>query len=807
MTIIRSDLVIFKPELLGDTDQSGGQRTNNKVTSGLLNDLFDPISDIDHAQSAVEIVKCYPALNTLGTEKLIGGHIFISSPPVDPLVTTMIVEAGDLNDNTRMPEMVDILESAVKPGALINGAGPEFVPFQDSFSSKYLTRNESGTSITTYLVVGDIIAITVEYTGNESATYPRLEHICQVTGVSLAVNGVVTFSPAIETLTPGPSISINSQSGCTKIRKTTTVSQLTYHGVKELQTSATLGSIELDVGSTTQQIIPTVPVQYPYSNQVPGDGSRLVTKSAILTATIARTYLFTVPSLLAVGSAKISYRPIVTYTVNTGSGNAVYSNAGMTIGSGTVSVTLTNAPVVGTPITLSYLSNTTYLNHSYVDPVPDDMIIVKNTVNSSIVYNGSRVSCYEEDDAFYIYLGAPTFEYILAGTFNYTTGNFIAASASFSAFQFTSLVSFLNGESNFSFALPFSNPRLDSFNVRVVNLVGTLLSGSSDNLGDIAGTGITGTIVNGVVSLTFSSAVDLSTLVYDVIDIYKTLPPASIFGLDPLRMPTGGTVSVFQKWGVVAIQHSQFQVVASPAPAQVKTIRTNARFADITDANNVSLWTVGNTHFTVDLDAGTVTINSSFPGFTAPFTLVDTIGELGLVANVNTDSLLLASELTRTYPAGSTVASVQNLGDLQAVVGLVRDMTSWGNNWDIDGTAATANLNTAAYPIEVSNAGAINEDWVIIFTTGTAFRLVGKNIGQVATGDTLNDFVPINNVVGEPYFIIRQEAFGGGWSAGEAIRFETFAASRPIMLVRVVESGHSQITTDRALISFRGNEA
>ena len=93
-------------------------------------------------------------------------------------------------------------------------------------------------------------------------------------------------------------------------------------------------------------------------------------------------------------------------------------------------------------------------------------------------------------------------------------------------------------------------------------------------------------------------------------------------------------------------------------------------------------------------------------------------------------------------------------------------------------------------------------------TAYVGFDRVSQAVKDVfATGDTLNDFAPINPRTQQPYFIIRSEAFGGGWNVGEAIRFATNAASKPIMLLRSVTSGHSQITTDRAVLAFRGNES
>lgn len=263
---------------------------------------------------------------------------------------------------------------------------------------------------------------------------------------------------------------------------------------------------------------------------------------------------------------------------------------------------------------------------------------------------------------------------------------------------------------------------------------------------------------------------------------------------------------MFRRWGTVALSHTQVQQVTGSV-GTVFTIRENAQFVDITDANGASLWTTNNDHFTVNKVAGTVTINSDFTGFATPFVLSDTIMELGLVSSFSGNSLVLAKPLAREYPAGTTLASVQILGDLQARVGRVRDMTAWANNWDLDGDPATGNVNAVDYPFEVKNTTAVNEDWVLIMTSATAFRCVGRRLGQIAAGDTLNDFAPINPLTNAPYFIIRSGAFGGGWQQGEAIRFATFAASNPIMLLRNVQVGHSQITTDKAVLSFFGNES
>lgn len=637
MTITRADLAIFKPELTGNSDDAGGQRSGTKLVSGKLNDLFTPISDIDHAQSAIHIAKCYPALNTSGTETLLGAHVFINQPPVDPLVSVTVVEADALNDGSRKADMVDILESSIVPG--------DAVTLNTSGESGVTGLPINSTTFRTYggkFGLGEVLVIATEYTGTESETWPRFTHYCKVTDTTDAGGGYIdhTFEPALPKALPANTVSINSQTNCGKFRRTINASGtvLKFHGVTKLTAIAAAAATTLSVAATTVPLVPTITTQIPTTTIYP----------------------------------------------------------------------------------------------------------------------------FQAD----------------------SPGNVTAC----------------------EFTLRANNPKLDTLFIQAT-IDGTLRSVTANIAGVITSTHINGTVTNGVVSLTFTGNATNTTIRYSVTNLLQTSPPASALGVDPLRLPNSGNVTIFRQWGVVAIQHSQYQAVTSPAPGQTKTIRTNARFADITDATGASLWTVGNTHYSVDIVAGTVTINSNFPGFTAPFTLTDTIGELAMVSAVGSTSLTLVNGLAREYPINATVASVQNLNDLQAYHDTVFDMTAWSGDWNSTGSPASADLNNEAYPIEMNNKGAINEDWAIIFTSSSAFRLVGKSVGQVAIGDTLNDFIPMNTLVSQPYFIIRQEAFGTGWNAGEVIRFKTYAASKPIMLVRSVQSGHSNITTDRALLSFRGNEA
>jgi hypothetical protein len=812
MTISRANLKIFKPELLGSSDDAGGQRTKLEVQSGELNELFRAISDIDHSQSAVDIVKCYPALATADTAVLLDGHVFISQKPTDDLVSLLLAETDKLTDADRMTDMVEILESSVVAGQLIRNRLIGLLAGQDSFPRAYLQSiyqfNGRDYYETIRLAQGQVIVISVEYEGNEDARWPRFEHFCQIQeSVYGGQGGVVNFNPPIPFDTPNYDVVINGETGCTKLRYVSENDGITYHGITELTAEST--SAVIAVAETQTELLPKVKtISLSAGNSITvGDdndvASGLIYKSVTIPAETGKsTYLYTVNDLLddpffaANGLQNITVIGYYNWLAN------------ISITGNTVSVVYSSNMRDGETIGISWYSSLRYSVYHSANALPSTKKLVVGSVFAMATFNDGNYGTSELIEL----TGGQLREsngYVLA-SIDYLTGAItknIDARGDFSISYDAIIEDEAISDNTVSFPLSVTEPILDTFYLTISTVGNTLLSASSDSSGTVTGNGISGTIVDDYVSLSFTQNVDLTTLRYDISETVTLSPPPELYGLNPLRIKNNGVVDHFTPWKNISVQHTQTQLVSNPAAAQTYNVRPNARFVDITDAMSKSLWTLDNQHYSVDKATGVVTINSDFSGFTAPFLLTDSIGETVLVTDVKPNALVLASALTQTYPVGSTVSSVQNLGDLQARVGIVRDMTAWANNWDQDGDGATGNLNVVDFPIEVVNNNATNEEWVLIFTTPTAFRCIGKRLGQIATGDTLNDFMPINPLTLAPYFIIRAGAFGGGWQAGEAIRFATYASSKPVMLLRSVQAGHSEINEDRPVLAFRGNES
>ncbi|MCP5775259.1 hypothetical protein NL389_36105, partial [Klebsiella pneumoniae] len=59
---------------------------------------------------------------------------------------------------------------------------------------------------------------------------------------------------------------------------------------------------------------------------------------------------------------------------------------------------------------------------------------------------------------------------------------------------------------------------------------------------------------------------------------------------------------------------------------------------------------------------------------------------------------------------------------------------TWNSIWNDQPSegAISANYNDALYPIEVTNKGAIQERWALVFISDTTFRIVGETTGQLA---------------------------------------------------------------------------
>lgn len=468
-------------------------------------------------------------------------------------------------------------------------------------------------------------------------------------------------------------------------------------------------------------------------------------------------------------------------------------------------------------------------------------------VPGSVMFSWGGQTYYDLNGTLYTNFNPATNAGTQAGTINYATGECKVTNFTSGGANSIALVSMLTtqGGSPVDFAtfrIPAAPVVPSSLQIQFSPVTGGTVTVSASADGTISGTNVFGTVnyQTGVVNLRFGKMVTAAgnetqiwynadavtadgkimkpypvfadTITFNAV-AYSYLPlDSSVLGLDPVRLPTDGRVPIFQKGYVVVVHHTE-TVPFPNANAGIQVSATRVRLATgrVIDSSVPYKVLSDATMYTMDLNAGTCTLNSniSTAGLTLPLMFENRVEDMALVSDVQiTGKLSLTRQLTHTFPSpGTRVSSALVAGDLQAqALGMFAQAT-WTGAWSnaLIGSAPTANYNNAQYPLVVNNKGALQERWALIFTDAQNFRVVGEQSGQVATGNINQDCAPNNPATNQPYFTVRAAGWGGGWQAGNVLRFNTAAANFPVWFARTVLQGPATVQDDVFQVQIRGD--
>lgn len=302
--------------------------------------------------------------------------------------------------------------------------------------------------------------------------------------------------------------------------------------------------------------------------------------------------------------------------------------------------------------------------------------------------------------------------------------------------------------------------------------------------------------------------VDASSVRYNAV-AYTYIPlDSEILGLSATRLPIDGRVPIFRVGGLGIVSSSKVQELPSAIAGTTYDLNDQRiSWAELEDANGTK---VAFDLYTVDYDYGRVTLGGDFVlgNLVAPLTVKYRYQDMGLIRDVQINGqLTFTKPLTHNYDAVDTiVGSALVIGDMQARYTRKFVQGSWSNTWaDEPISGILANYNDSLYPLQVTNKGAIQERWALIFTDAQSFRCVGEYSGQIGTGTTNADYAPINPVTGVPYFIIKKEGWGAGWANGNVLRFNTVAANFPVWVIRTVKQSEPSVISDQFQIMLRGD--
>ena len=300
--------------------------------------------------------------------------------------------------------------------------------------------------------------------------------------------------------------------------------------------------------------------------------------------------------------------------------------------------------------------------------------------------------------------------------------------------------------------------------------------------------------------------------------VYKSIPAdPELIGIDPVRLPNDGRVPGFNPGRIAVVSHTAVTDVPSPTAGGTTDLgRERIGFIEITDAEGEAIDSIW---YTLDPQAGEVTWANplNLSAYTMPVRIRHRIQDIALVTDVAvTGHVTLSVPVTHDYPAGAVLSSALEWVDMQARYNNLFDQQTYSaGTWsdELVGAPAAASYNDVTYPIAVSNRGAIDERWAIVFVNTTTVNVIGETVGQVLSGVGIDaDIAPINPVTisddnpgGTPYFTIDADGWGSGWAAGNVLRFNTVSATRPMWLARVVTPGEIDVANDAVRLQTYGN--
>jgi hypothetical protein len=304
--------------------------------------------------------------------------------------------------------------------------------------------------------------------------------------------------------------------------------------------------------------------------------------------------------------------------------------------------------------------------------------------------------------------------------------------------------------------------------------------------------------------------VEPATIRYDTVLVSYIPLDADILGVDTVRLPQDGRVPLYRVGNVGVVHNTQTLTLQNPAIAGAvyDCERVLLSYAKVFDANELIVPTA---KYTVDLDAGTVTMANplDLTGYVQPLKIEHRIEDMALITDVQiTGQVQLMKPIRHAYPANTSyLSSALVISDLQARYTGLFDQGTWTSVWSdvVIGSASNASYNDVLYPLELTNAGVIQERWALVFTGSTAFNCYGEYSGLVAQGTTGQNFEPDNPITSVPYFSINHAGWGTGWASGNVLRFNTVAANYPLWLARTTLQSDPATYTDNFKIQIRGD--
>lgn len=368
MPITETDIKIFKSARMSDTPDGGGRMSAEVVQSGVDNNIFDDVSNLDRVYGNVSLRKVFVGVMTNDRDKYLGARAIIDKPPADPNIHGLIFDASSLFD-TRAQTSVKV-ESYLAPGGFYQGL--LYGNHLAGMSTVMLIQQEDRSVPT----VGQVLLLRKnEGLPNEFDQYVKVTSVSSTVQTFTDANGdftrrVVTCNTSDALREAFPGFQANridtdlNFTGKTRVFDTVVADASQYYGIRPLETAASIGAFSIKADSAYSPLLPSAQVETPIADaRSNGLSNAMVTTGDPITQTA--TINFTTTQQLFIGGGVLpGSLSIVGGTVTLTDEAGVLMNGGTEVGAidyengictlstnvfSTTSLVITYSPAVSAP--------------------------------------------------------------------------------------------------------------------------------------------------------------------------------------------------------------------------------------------------------------------------------------------------------------------------------------------------------------------------------------------------------------------------------------------------------------------------
>lgn len=271
MPIQEDNIKILASQVMDDVPEGGGAATGNEIPDGVMNNVFEDISDLDRAMGRFNLRKLFLAVRTLSTDLFGGAKTVVTALPEDPAIGYTLFTTDDPFDTRE--QAANRVEAYLFKGPMWHGAlyenhieGMRQIRIIQRENTEVPPRGktlclvqheEDPNQIEQYVRVTEVSAEVQTFTDSSGKDFKRLI-------VSLDLSDPLRFD--FDGHTPSPQDDYDYNTGV-RLRDTTVADAMRYFGAQKLAAAAQIGDQTLRAASMFTQLVPAAQSEEPLANQ------------------------------------------------------------------------------------------------------------------------------------------------------------------------------------------------------------------------------------------------------------------------------------------------------------------------------------------------------------------------------------------------------------------------------------------------------------------------------------------------------------------------------------------------------------